>query len=255
MTAIPRHKYIVVLGSCCTADAIRPKDFEDIRGAKLRLLWYQGRTSLFTMTTGAAEPGEFTFTKESGQTTTVDWGLTMVKDELEKRQQSRLAGVIGMSDALILDMVSAWTFPYLAVQPGDRYFLQSEEWARYVALANFERKRVWDFPIERSCVALREVLEPLYERQPSLRLIFHLPRPCFNDGVRFADPELAAHVDFYHEYGERLYSEASRLFPRVSIISCGGEQADPNHYHGPFPFHYGESYMNALRKDIERLLE
>ena len=161
-----------------------------------------------------------------------------------------------MSDAILFDIVSAWSFPYLAVEPGDRYFLQSEEWARYVSLlANFERKRVWDFPIERSLSALREVLGPLYEEQPNLRLIFHLPRPCFNDGVRFADPQLTANVDFYYEYGERLYNEACRLFPRVHIVSCGGEEADPEHYHGPFPFHYGESYMNALRKEIERLLE
>jgi hypothetical protein len=256
MTATARHKYVVVLGSCCTADAIRPKNFEDIRGAKLRLLWYQGRTSLFSMRTRGAQSGEYALTKESEQATEVDWGLTMVRDELEKRQQNRLAGVIEMSDAILIDVVSAWTFPYLVVQPDERYFLQSEEWVRYVEMrAKFERKRLWDFPVDLSVVALREVLEPLYERQPNLRLIFHLPRPCFNDGVAFKDPELTANIDVYHEYGERLYSEASKLFPDVSTVSCGGEQADPSHYHGPFPFHYGESYMNALRKEIERLLE
>ncbi|HYP30024.1 MAG TPA: DUF6270 domain-containing protein [Blastocatellia bacterium] len=256
MTADPRHKYVVVLGSCCTADAIRTKNLEDIRGANLRLLWYQGRTSLLSMMSKGLESHEFTYTKQREETPKVNWGLTMVVDELEKRQQSRLSEVIGMSDALILDTVSTFVFPYLTTKPNDRYFLRSKEWERYVALlVDFEQKRLWEIPIEHSVTALREVLEPLYERQPSLRVIFHLPRPCFNDGINFEDPQLRANVNYYHQYSERLYQEASRLFPRVSVVSCGGERADPLHYNGPYPFHYDEGYMNALRKEVARLLE
>lgn len=258
MTAAPSptHKYVVVLGSCSSADAIRAKDLEDIRGARLRLLWYQGRTSLLSMTSGALQPSEFTYTSEAETAPPRDWGLKMVGDELEKRQQGRLLNVIGMGDALIFDTVSGFGFPYLVVGPGERYFLRSHEWRRYVTLhAAFEQRRLWDFPLERSERALREVLEPLYERQPSLRVIFHLPRPSFNDGIGFGDPQLDAHLDYYYRYGERLYREASRLFPRVSAVGCGGERADPLHYMGPYPFHYDESYMDALRKEIERLLE
>jgi hypothetical protein len=255
MTAVTRHKYIVVLGSCCTADPIRTKNLEDVRGAKLRLLWYQGRTSLLSMMSRGLESSEFTYTKEREKATSVSWGLTMVADELEKRHQSRLAEVIGMSDALIFDTVSAFVFPYLIARPGDRYFLRSKEWERYVVLlTDFEQKRLWEVPVQLSVVALREVLEPLYERQPGLRVIFHLPRPCFNDGISFADPQLAANVNYYHEYNERLYVEASRAFPRVSVVSCGGERADPSHYNGPHPFQYDESYMDAFRKEVERLL-
>ncbi|MFL6284244.1 MAG: hypothetical protein ACJ74Q_13965 [Pyrinomonadaceae bacterium] len=251
----PRHKYVVVLGSCSSADAIRTKNLEDIRGARLRLLWYQGRTSLLSMTSGALGPDEFAYTAERENVSKNDWGLTMVGDELGKRQQARLANVIGMSDGLIFDTVSGFGFPYF-VGPGERFFLRSEEWRRYVTLlANFEQRRLWDFPLERSERALREVLEPLYQKQPNLRTIFHMPRPCFNDGIRFDDEELAANIDFYYRYGERLFEKASRLFPRVSAIGCGGERADPLHYMGPYPFHYDESYMNALRKEIERLLE
>lgn len=256
MTADPRHKYVVVLGSCSTADAIRPKNFEDIHGARLRLLWYQGRTSLLSMRTAGLEAQEFTYAKHHEEAPGVNWGFTMAVDESRKRHQSRLLEVIGMSDALIFDTVSAFGFPYLVVGPSERYFLQSEEWDRYIVmLTSFEQRRLWEVPIECSVIALREVLEPLYERQPNLRVIFHLPRPCFNDGIGFADPQLAANVNFYHEYGERLYCEASHIFPRVSIVSCGGERADPFHYNGPHPFHYDESYMSALRGEIQRLLD
>jgi Family of unknown function (DUF6270) len=256
MTPGPCHKYVVVFGSCCTADAIRTKNFEDIRGAKLRLLSYQGRTSLLSIMSRKLEPHEFAYTQEHEKEKRRNWGLLMVEDELEKRHQSRLIEAIGMSDALIIDTVSAFVFPYLVVRPHDRYFLRSKEWERYITLRiNFEQKRLWDIPMQLSIVALRETLRPLYERQPNLRVIFHLPRPCFNDGVSFEDPELTANADYYNEYGERLYREASRIFPRVSVINCGGERADPFRYNGPHPFHYDENYMNALRKEIERLLE
>ncbi len=255
MTAIARHKYIVVLGSCCTADAIRAENLEDIRGARLRLLWYQGRTSLVSMTTGGLEPHEFTYASECEQETKMNWGLSMVSDELKKRQQARLLEVIGMSDALIIDTVSAFVFPYLIASHG-RYFLQSTEWDRYVVpRIEFEQTRLWEIPIQLSVVAARQVLEALYDQQPSLRVIFHLPRPCFNDGVRFEDPEVTANVDYYTEYSERLYSEEARAFPRVNVVSCGGEIADPFRYNGPYPFHYHESYMDALRREIERLME
>jgi hypothetical protein len=256
MTSGPRHKYVVVLGSCCTADAIRVKNLEDIRGNHLRLLWYQGRTSLLSMRSGGLEPQEFTYTNEQEHSVRGNWGWAMVVDEVEKRQEGRLAEVIGMSDAIILDTVSSFVFPYLLAQPNDRYFLRSKEWERYVVLrGNFEQIRLWDIPIQLSVNALRAVLEPLYEKQPNLRLIFHLPRPCFNDGVSFEDPQVTINVDYYHQYNELLYQQASHIFPRVSVVSCGGEQADPFHYNGPHPFHYGESYLSALRKEIERLQE
>jgi hypothetical protein len=255
MTANFRHKYVVVLGSCCTADAIRTENLEDIRGARLRLLWYQGRTSLVSMTSKRLEPQEYKYAPECEAGTKADWGLSMVRDESEKRQQGRLLEVIGMSDALIIDMVSAFVFPYL-IASGGRYFLRSKEWERYVIpRVEFEQKRLWEIPIQLSIIALRKVLEPLYEQRPGLRVIFHLPRPCFNDGVNFDDPDVAANVDYYTEYGERLYSEASRAFPRVGVVGCGGEIADPFRYNGPYPFHYHESYMAALRREIESLLE
>ncbi|MBO0800270.1 MAG: hypothetical protein J2P31_15730 [Blastocatellia bacterium] len=256
MTAALRHKYVVVLGSCSTADALRAKNLEDIRGARLRLLWYQGRTSLLSMTSGGLESHEFTYTCERERMAKEGWELTMILDELRKRQPSRLVEVINMSDALIFDTVSGFGFPYLIAQPNDRYFLRSKDWERYVvSLVNFEQKWLWEIPLRLSLIALRRVLDPLYERQPNLRVIFHLPRPCFNDGVSFEDPQVTANVNYYHEYGERLYNEASRMYPRISVVNCGGERADPFHYNGPHPFHYDDNYMNALRKEIERLLD
>ena len=163
--------------------------------------------------------------------------------------------MIGLSDALIIDTVSVFGFPYLIAQPHNRYFLCSKEWQRYVRLRiPVEQKRLWDFPMELSVCAFQEVLEPLYERQPNLHVIFHLPRPCFNDGVTFDDPETARNVNYYHDFNERLCTETLRRFPRVSVISCGGERADPKHYNGPYPFHFERSYMDALRQEIERLL-
>jgi hypothetical protein len=255
MNAMPSHKYVVVLGSCSTADAIRAKNFEDIGGARLRLLWYQGRASLLSMVGKGLEPDEFTYTQERELATGVNWGLTMIADELEKRHQSRLLEVIGMSDALIIDTISAFVFPHLIIQPYDRYFLCSKEWERYVILrVSSERKRLWEIPMRLSVTALRRVLEPLCERQPNLHIIFHSPRPNFNDGINFEDPQLVANVNYYYEYNERLLKEALRIFPRVSLVSCGGERADPFHPNSPNPFHYDEAYMNALRREIERLL-
>lgn len=256
MSAEPRHKYVVVLGSCCTADALRPRDFGDLGDANLRLLWYQGRTSPLSMRTAGLEPHEFVCRDGVEAEKRVDWGLTMALDESRKRQHERLLEVIGMSDALILDIVSWFAFPYLVVSPGERYFLRSKEWERHIdLLASHERRWLWEVPVELSLSSLRSTLATLYEHQPGLRVIFHLPRPCFNDGVGFEDPEVAAHVGFYHLYGERLHEEAARSFPRVSVVACGGERADPLHPNGPFPFHFEESYMRALRHEIRRLLE
>lgn len=249
------HKYVVVFGSCCTADAIRTKDLEEVQGARLRLLSYHGRTAPLSILTGKLEQDEFTYTAECGKAAGNNWGLAMVKDELEKQHRARMAGVMGMSDALLMDTVSAFTFPYVIASAGNRYFLRSKEWERYVQLRiHYGQKWLWEFPMEPSVTALRTVLESLYEQQPNLRLLFHFPRPCFNDGVTFEDSQLTANVDYYHRYNERLYDETSRTFPRVSVIACGGERADPLHYNYPFPFHYDETYMNALRLEIERLL-
>lgn len=208
------------------------------------------------MATGKLDPSEFTYASEAKDAPKRCWELGMVADELEKRQLQRLIEVIKMSDALILDFVSAFGFPYVVVQPDERCFLRSNDWRRYVVLQKkYEQKRLWEFPLQLSLSALQKMLGALYELNPVLRVIFHVPKPRFNDGIVFDDPELAANAGFYSSYGEQLYREASRSFPGVGIIDCGGERADPSHYIGQYPFHYDESYMAAVRKEIERLLE
>lgn len=254
MTAL-RHKYVVVFGSCCTADAIRPQKFDDLRESEVRLLWYQGRSSLVSMITPGLAADEFDFAEGKPADVPLEWSHAMVVDELFKRQRARLDEVIAMSDALVIDAVSAFVFPYLIVDRGERCFLRSKEWQRHVvARVPAVQKRLWELPIEQSVTALRSVLEPLYERQPNLRLIFHAPTPCFNDGVDFDEATVRAHVPFYERYTQRLYEEACRMFPRVAAVACGGEIADPNHYNGPHPFHYAEGYMKALRIELARLL-
>ena len=253
---LPRHKYVVVFGSCCTADAIRPKNLEDIAGSMLRLVCYQGRTSPVSIRSEKLLPAEFCYLEERYNVPERDWGLAMVEDEVEKRHHIRLLEVIEMTDAVLIDTVSTFVFPYLLVEPGERYFLRSKEWDRYVALRiEYGQRRLLDFPIELSILGLRELLQPLYEKQPNLRVIFHFPRPCFNDGIRFDDPEVAANLDYYDRYNERLYLDISSNFPRVAATNCCAERADPLHYNYQFPFHYQEDYMNALRKDVERLLD
>jgi len=179
----------------------------------------------------------------------------MVTDEISKRQHTRLLDVIGMSDALIVDLVSAFVFPYVVDRRSGRYFLKSKEWERYVVTRGpFEQQWLWDVPIERSVEAMRTLLDSLYTRQPALQVIFHLPRPCFNDGVTFDTPEIAVHVDYYQGYSQLLYREAVETFPRVAAISCGGEQADPAHINGPSPFHYTIRYTEGIRNDLARIL-
>ena len=256
MTPAARHRYVAVLGSCCTVDPIRVRRNEDAYGAKIRLLWYQGRTSFVSMTTKRLEPSEFRLTQERDKAAAGDWGVAMALDEVAKRHRVRLAEVITMADALVVDTVSAFVFPYLTDPDSGRCFLRSREWRRYVSpLLDMDEKMLWQFPIQRSLRGMQEVLAALYERQPSLRVIFHFPRPCFNDGVHFADAHIARNIAYYDRYNERLYRAATRIFPRVSAVSCGCERADPHHYNGPHPHHYDENYMNVFRKELERLVE
>jgi hypothetical protein len=228
---------------------------EDIRGAKLRLLWYQGRTSLLSMATDSIHSSEFVVAKAESQAAAQEWGRVMVLDELHKRQHQRLLETVHMTDAIVLDVVSAFLFPLLVLDPGSRCFLRSAEWDLYVSLsAPSVQKRLWDFPLQLSVDSLQALMTPLYHLQPALRLLFHLPRPCFDDGVTFDDLELIRNLDYYHYYGKQLYLAACRMFPRVDLINCGGEQADPAPYNGRNPFHYTESYRILLRKEIERLI-
>ncbi|HTU46901.1 MAG TPA: hypothetical protein VMF91_17690 [Bryobacteraceae bacterium] len=207
------------------------------------------------MATNPIHSSEFVVPEARSKAAAQEWGRIMVLDELHKRQRQRLLETIHMTDAIVLDVVSAFLFPVLVLDPGSRCFLRSAEWDLYVSLsAPSVQKRLWDFPLQLSVDSLESVMTPLYRLQPALRLLFHLPRPCFDDGVTFDDPELTRNLDYYHYYGKELYLAASRMFSGVDLINCGGEQADPAPYNGRNPFHYTESHRILLRKEIERLI-
>ena len=252
MTAAPRHKYVIVFGSCCTADAIRPQQLDDIPGGSIRLLWYQGRTSLATVTTAPLHSSEFRY--DGPPESPAEWGATMAIDEALKRQQGRMRDVVNMADAIIVDTVSAFCFPYLAV-PDGRRFLRSKEWDQHVTVfAPASDTWLWRLPMELSLTGLRDLFAPMFDLQPALRLVFHFPQPCFNDDVKFWHEPVLEQVDFYQRYNDQLFEAANRLFPRVHAIALRGEHADPLHYSGPFPFHYVPAYMTALRTEIEHLV-
>src|SRR5262245_34567965 len=100
----------------------------------------------------------------------------MVEDEAEKRQPVRLAEAVPVSDSLIIDTVSTVFCLYLFSKDQNRYFLLCKEWERFIVpRGDFEQKRLWEIPMSLSVNALRAALAPLCERQPALRLIFHLP--------------------------------------------------------------------------------
>jgi hypothetical protein len=250
------HKYVAVLGSCCTGDAIGSTGFDAVATAKLRLLLFQGRTSFMSMTTRGLLPEEFEYSEEGRSAPKLEWGFRMAVDEVNKNHHRRLAEVIGLTDALIVDHVSAFMFPTLCDGFHARYFLKSWEWERFIR-PRIELQQVpfWEVPFEVSVVALRQTLNPLYEEQPNLSLIFHVPEPCFNDGVAFTESIMTSKIDYYKEYCHRIYDEASRYFPRVSAVGPSSARADPCHPNGAHPFRFEKSYLNVVRQEIERILE
>lgn len=251
-----KHKYVAVLGSCCTGDAIEATSFEAVAAAKLRLLLFQGRTSFLSMASDRLFPEEFEYTRSWQEASKLHWGVRMVTDEVTNNHQHRLADVISLTDALIIDNVSAFVFPMLYIPVGERYFLKSWEWEQFI-LPRVELQQIplWDIPINLSLNRLRQVLGCLYEKQPNLSVIFHFPPPCFNDEVRFDNPAVTANIDFYRLYCDRLYAEAARYFPKVSAVSLSSARADPLHRNGPHPFRYEKSYLNLVRQEMERILD
>jgi hypothetical protein len=146
-------------------------------------------------------------------------------------------------------------FPTLVDRMRGRYFLKSWEWEKYILpLIDLQQVWLWELPIDLTLGAVRHVLGSLYEKQPNLSVIFHLPPPCFNDGVAFANPAVATNVDYYREYCDRIYDEASRCFPRVWAVSPPSPRADSLHPLGAQPFRFEKSYLNLVRREIERIL-
>jgi hypothetical protein len=249
------HKYIAVLGSCCTGDAVGATSFDTIATAKLRQVLYQGRTSFLSMATPGLLPEEFEFTENAQAVSRLDWGNRMAADEATKKHQQKVVEAMGLADALVIDNVTAFVFPMLADRSHARYFIQSWEWEKFISpRIDLRPSPLWDIPIERSLKALREMLGLFYEKQPALSVVFHVPEPCFNDGVKFEDPSLELNIDFYRHYCLRIYDEATRHFPRVSAISPPNPSADPVHPSGAHPFRYEKSYLDSVRLEIERIL-
>jgi hypothetical protein len=248
----PQHRYVTVLGSCCTGEGIASTGFHAISEAKLRLVLYQGRTSFFSMSTGPLLEHEFQYTNEAEKAPQTEWGFRMVLDETRKAHERRLSEVMRLSDALIVDNVAAFIFPALCDRSQTRFFLKSWEWEKYIMpCIALDQCALWDLPIELSLLSLRQLLGSFYTVQPSLSVIFHIPLPCFNDGIKFSDPAVMAHVDYYEEYCDRTFEEACHNFPRVSAVSPSSAQADPTHPSGPNPFRFEKSYSNWLRKEVE----
>jgi hypothetical protein len=251
-----KHKYVAVLGSCCTADAIEATSFEAVATAKLRLVLFQGRTTFLSMASEGFSPEEFEYTSEWQEAPKLEWGARMVACEITKSHRYHLAEVISLTDALIIDHVSAFTFPTLYTQIGERYFLKSWELEKYILpRIKLRQAPLWHIPISLSLNGLRQVLGSLYECQPNLSVIFHIPDPCFNDGVGFSDPVITANINFYRQYCDRLYTVAAQHFPRVSAISLSSGRADPMHRNGPHPFRYEKAYLNLVRQEMERILD
>jgi hypothetical protein len=200
-------------------------------------------------------PEEFEYTQDWQEAHKLDWGVRMATDEVTKNHQPRLAEVISLTDALIIDNVSAFVFPVLYTPIGERYFLKSWELEKFIRpLVDLRQAPLWEIPISLSLNKLRQVLGSLYEKQANLSVIFHFPHPCFNDGVKFDNPEVTANIDFYREYCDQLYKEAIKCFPRVSAVSLSSGRADPAHRNGPHPFRYEKSYLNLVRQEMERIL-
>jgi hypothetical protein len=248
------HRYLVILGSCCTADGLRETTFEAVATSTLRLLLYQGRTSFLGLTTGAMREDEFAYTEEASAALGTEWGLRMAMDEVTKRHRCAIDQVIGMCDALLVDNVSAFTFPSLVDGEG-RVFLKSWEWERYVVpKVPLKEKAFWELSTTAMLAAARESLQSWFERRPQLTLVFHFPEPSFDDGVDFASPGMRQHLDCYRRFNERLHDEACRAFPRVAVLTVPTARADPHHHNGPHPFHFEKSYGHAVKEALARVL-
>ncbi len=253
--AVSGHKYVIVLGSCCTGDALRSSSYEAIATTKLRLLLYQGRTSFPSLTSGGLANDEYSLTAEGVQAAKTEWGFRMAVDEAIKQNAAAIAELVNIADALIVDHVSTFLFPTLVDSREARYFVRSWEWDRYIDVQPaLDEKRLWELPLPMVLASFREILTSYYQSKPDLALIFHLPKPAFNDGVSFADASTRSHVDYYHRFCDTVYASVAGWFPRVSAVCPASPLADPAHPNGPNPFHFDSSYPGALQKALETSL-
>ena len=110
------HKYVIVLGSCCTGDALRSSSYEAIATTKLRLLLYQGRTSFPSLTSGGLANDEYSLTAEGVQALKTEWGFRMAVDEAVKQNAAAIAELVNIADALIVDHVSTFLFPLSSIR-------------------------------------------------------------------------------------------------------------------------------------------
>jgi hypothetical protein len=247
------YRYVAVLGSCCTADALVPRMMEDLGGTPFRVVSYRGRTSFASMVSPPLEPNEFSL-KELIQSSD-QWAYRMVADEAAKTHIARLTEIAPLADALIIDHISAFIFPVQASDDERKLFLMSWEWERYVEAPGLTHtRRLWEVPLQRTVVGACEELAMLHRRNPHVKFLFHHPAPSFANGVQFADVETARRVGFYQQFCAAILDAARTQFANVAVLECEPGIADPNHHNGPNPFHFTSRYADALRREVSRCL-
>ena len=248
------HRYVAVLGSPCTGD-IFLKEGETFSRTRLRLVLFQGRTSFPSMVSPGLQPEEYALAGGAGATPRMQWCLRMLRDEIDKAHVKRLRGAAKLIDGLVIDNISAFEFPH-AMTAEQRVFLRSNDWATNVtARVKLKERYLWECEIGLSVAALSQFLDSMLELNPSLAILFHCPRPMFNDGITFDDERVTGNVDFYREYCDRLYEAAVSRCPKVAVLpQRAAILADPSHSNGANPFHFEETYSTGARLDVERIL-
>jgi hypothetical protein len=223
--------------------------------ADLRLLYYQDRSSWPSMDSPALRADEFDLQPAASGDNPDHWGAKMALDEALKRHLRRALRDVEFTDVVLMDIVSAFVFPHLLDSGSERVFLESWEWVRYIRPRfALQRKWLWELPVNEFLAHGTRVLEALFIQRPDLKVIFHVARPCFNDGVRFGDPQLAAHVEFFCVLSERVASTFCRRFQRFQAVSPPDPRADPRHGGSMGPFAYDASYLAGLHHEIVRLI-
>jgi hypothetical protein len=257
MSNVNSSTYISILGSCCTADAFRGDGWAAFADAGLRVHAYEGRTGIISLLTPGLREEEFEHTARFRPDVARSWGYRMARDELLKNHLARLERNLETADALIVDVVAMFNFAHLFLRGDARVFLESWECGMYFRVKPAaDRLWLWEIPYELSRDGVRRCLALLLARRPGLRVIFHVPPVCLNDGVRFKEWRLNERVDFYYGYSERLAEDAVRGVPHGVVLQPPRTvwAADPSHPYGRHPFHYRADYYAAFRRLVKEYL-
>lgn len=260
---LDRSLYVSIIGSCATADCFRTDGWPTFSDTAFRVQLYEGRTDFRTIWSPGFAAEDLAASGEEPDGAGEEWGLRMTCDQLLRRQWPRMRRAMPLTDVLIFDMVSSFTFPLIrhlgggGVDGDERVGLATWELNRYRRLLpEVEQTWLWDTSPEIMWEALSSGLKRMLALQAEMRIVFHVPPLCLNDGIAFDEPALTAQAGCFAALNADLSRRALAEFPQLSVLELpnGEPWGDPHHPYSAHPFHYRLDYYREARIQLKRLL-